>query len=59
VLSLGVESGYRAKYIVEQIKSLSKEEAINLIKDYSAKKIITSDVVKQMTVLLAGLPENK
>lgn len=55
VKALGVTNGERAKKITDEINAAdTKEEKQQIWKDYVAKKILTTDVQKQVTTLLEG-----
>ncbi len=50
--SLGVENGQRAKYVVEELNKLSKEEKANYYQNLIDKKVITKKVNEQVLELL-------
>lgn len=52
--SLGVENGQRAKYVVDELNKLSKEEKRSYFQNLIDKKIITKNVSEQIIELLKG-----
>lgn len=55
IKQLGVENGERAKYIVEQAdKFKSREEKNNYIRNLYDKKIVSDDVLDQISFLIAS-----
>lgn len=51
---LGVKNGERAKYLVDVIKKLPKDQRASYVQDLATKKLITDDVIDQMAYLLNG-----
>lgn len=54
VKMLGVDNGERAKYIVDSITQLSKEEKIAFLQNLDDKKLIPDKVFEQITQLVKG-----